>query len=30
MILSLDHNSLDTTAEKENTIYVYMASEESA
>lgn len=29
MILSLDHNSLDTATEKENTIYVYMASENS-
>lgn len=30
MILSLDHNSLDTTTEKENTTYVYMAFENSA
>lgn len=30
MILSLDHNSLDTTTEKEKTIHVYTASEESA
>lgn len=30
MILSLDHNSMDTTTEKENITYVYIASENSA